>query len=94
MIARCQYPTASLMKARNAFTVSPAQTIAGINRKQPEFIDVALVKNTQDLIVALSVCFAIARSDFVTTKRSEMIAQQRKSIDVPIVFDVRNRGLQ
>lgn len=94
MIARCQYPTASLMEARDAFAVCLAQTIAGINRKQPELINIRLVENTQHVIVAFRIRFAIARRDFVITERGEMITQQRKSIDVPVVFDVWNRGLQ
>jgi hypothetical protein len=75
MVARRQYPAASLVKARDAFTVSLAQTIASINREEPELVDVRRVENTQDFVVAFSVRFAIARRDFVTPEQSEMVTQ-------------------
>ena len=93
MIARRQDPAASLMEARNALTVCPAQPVARIDSEEPELVDVRCVENTQYIVIAVSICFTIARRDFVT-RRTKMIAQQRESIDVPVVFDVGNGRLQ
>ena len=68
MVARRQYPTASLVEACDAFAVCFAQTVAGINRKQPKLIDVRRIENTQKFVVAFSVRFTITRRDFVIAK--------------------------
>ena len=96
MIARRQDPATSLMKARDAFAVSLTQAIARIDSEEPELVKVRRVEHAQNTIVALSVGLAIPRRDFVKAivDRSEMLPQQREARDVPVVFDIRNRGLQ
>ena len=93
MVTRRHYPAALLVKARDAFAICLAQPVAGINSEEPKLINICRIKNTQDVVVAFSIEFTIARRDFVTS-RSEMITEQRESIDIPVVFDIWNRGLQ
>ena len=96
MIARRQNPAAFLMKARDAFAVSFAQTIARIDSEEPEFVEVRRIEHTQNTVVAFKIGFVIPRRDFVESivDRSEMLPQQRETLDVPVVLDIRNRSLQ
>ena len=83
------------MKARDAFAVRFRQTIAGIDRKQPEFVEICFVQLAQQRIVAGRIGLAIACADLIerralfVSERTQVFAQQRKPVDVPIVF---NRG--
>ena len=95
MIARREYAAATFMKPRDAFAIGFGQTVAGIDREKPELVEVCFVERAQDRIVAYGIRFAIARGDLIKRRslfigdRAQVFAQQRKPVDVPIVF---NRG--
>ena len=52
VVARRQNPAASLVKTRDAFAVGVAQSVAGINSKKPELVDIGRVKHTQNTVIA------------------------------------------
>ena len=99
MIARREYTAAAFVKPRDAFAISFSQPVAGIDREKPELVEVCLVKRAQDWIVACGIRFAIARGDLIErgslfmSDRAQVFAQQRKPVDVPIVFNGGNSGL-
>jgi hypothetical protein len=96
MITRGHEAAASLMKARDAFAVSFTQAVARIDSEEPQLVEVGRVEHTQNTVIAFRVRLAISRRDFenLIVDRSEMLAQQREAPYVPVVLDIRNRGLQ
>src|ERR1700742_5114549 len=100
MVARREYAAAALAKRRDALTVRDAQPVARVNGEEPKLVEVRRVETAENLVVAVRVRLAVARRDFaeraptVALQRREVLAQQRESADVPIVFDVRDCGLQ
>jgi hypothetical protein len=100
VIARGENAAAALVKTRDSFAVGVGQSVSGIDGKQPKLVDISLIEHAQDGVVAVCVCLSIACSDFVKRdavvvfERREMISQQRKPRDVPIVFRRRNSRLQ
>ena len=99
VIARGHDAAASLAETRDALAVGDGQTIAGINRKQPQLVKtvVSSVLSTGSLPAASD-----SRSRVVTSQsgfpassfqRSQLVPQQREPADVPVVFGKRNGGL-
>lgn len=60
MIPRGQHASASLPKTRDALTICNRQTVAHIDREQPEFVELGLIEHTQYRIVTVSVDLTIA----------------------------------
>ena len=100
VVASREDSAAAFVKARDAFAIGLRQTVSGVDREEPELVEVRGIERAQHRIVARSVFLTIPRRDLVTRSsllvfdRTEMIPQQRKPVDVPIVFDRRDSSLQ
>src|SRR5437773_7326866 len=100
MIARRKDSSAALAKPSDTLAVFYGKTITGINCEEPQLINVLMIQLTQEDIVACSIFLPITRHHLdrpvtiCTAQRAEIFAQQRKALNCPIVFNVRNRGLQ
>ena len=100
MIPSHQDSTAALPEPSYPFTVFRGETITEINGEEPQFTKVVLVQPAQDCIVALGMRFPIARFDdndpiaVCVRERAEIIPQERKALNGPVVFRRWNRGLQ
>src|SRR5258706_1549442 len=100
VIARRHNAAAALAKAGDALTVGHTQPITIIDREQPQLVKVGLIKTAQNRIVAGCVSLAITRlhvTELVAGSvfdRTQLIAQQRKPADVPVVFGEGNGSLQ
>src|SRR5215218_2475861 len=100
MVARGEYAAAALPEPRDAPTVGLGQSVARVHREEPELVEVRRVEAAQDFVVAFGVSLSVSRDDFasrtafVVPERAEVLAQQRKPSDVPVVLDGRDGRLQ
>src|SRR4051812_14661193 len=100
MVARRKDASAALPEAGDALAVGGAEPVAWVHGEEPEFVEPAFIQTAQYGIVTFGIGFAIAGGNFVeemllvVLERCEVFAQQGKTIDVPIVFGLGNRGLQ
>src|SRR6266852_4638534 len=60
VIARGQDAAASLTETCDSLAICLRQTIAGINRKQPELVELRSIQRAENAIVTCGVRFAIA----------------------------------
>ena len=85
MIARDEDAAAALVEARDGLTFFAAQPASRVDGEEPQLIEVGLIEPAEIFFIATS---------YIEATAAEMRGQFGKSGDVPVVWRVRDGGLQ
>src|SRR4051794_29876855 len=99
VIARDQQAAATLAKPRDRLAIRRGQAVAGINREQPELVEVALVDRRQDRVrlprrIAVTHGDVVKRIALLIPLLPEERAEPTETRDRPVVLGRRDRRLQ
>ena len=92
MIARCKNSSAVLTKTSDSFAVSNGQSVALIDREQPQLVETTRIESTQEVVAPISVLTRVYSWNHRSSRRDRVF---RKDVNEPIdrLFSLHNRSV-